>query len=95
MFAVTVTFKIKPEHWETFMKAMKANANASKNLEEGCRQFDVCSDAQRPYEVFLYELYDDAAAFDTHLRTDHYLDFSNIVAEMVEDKSVATYGSVA
>lgn len=95
MFAVTVTFKINPGNWDAFLEALKANANASKTLEKGCRQFDVCTDPLLPFEAFLYELYDDEAAFDTHHNTDHYIAFSNKVADMVVDKTVITYRSVA
>ena len=86
MFAVVVTFQIKPEHWNGFLVAMITNARASKELEPGCRQFDVCTDESRPHEVFLYEIYDDETA--------HFKEFAAISADMIADKSVITYGSV-
>ncbi|WP_136656779.1 putative quinol monooxygenase [Nitratireductor sp. XY-223] len=94
MFAVTVTFRIKPEHWQPFLSAVQTNAEASRDGEEGCRRFDVCTDADRPGEVFLYELYDDEAAFEIHHGTEHYAVFSEAVADLVEDKAVVTYRSV-
>lgn len=94
MFAVVVTFRIKPEHWNGFLVAMITNARASKELEPGCRQFDVCTDENRPHEVFLYEIYDDEAAFEVHQQTAHFKEFAAISADMIADKSVITYGSV-
>ncbi|MEM7522936.1 MAG: antibiotic biosynthesis monooxygenase [Pseudomonadota bacterium] len=38
--------------------------------------------------MFLYEVYDDAAAFDAHLASDHFKDFDAAVAPMVAAKTV-------
>ncbi|WP_419913103.1 putative quinol monooxygenase [Hoeflea sp.] len=94
MYAVTVTFRIKPEHWQPFLSAVRTNASASIENEAGCQRFDVCTDPDRPHEVFLYEIYDDEAAFETHHGTDHYAVFSEAAADMVESKAVITYRSV-
>ena len=42
-----------------------ANARASVEHEPGCSQFDVCVDPKDKSRIFLYEIYDDRAAFDT------------------------------
>ncbi|WP_282047222.1 putative quinol monooxygenase [Roseibium album] len=94
MFAVTVQFQIRDGMFETFMPLMIENAKASLEGEPGCRQFDVCSDPDRPNEVFLYEIYDDAAAFQAHLKTPHFQAFDVQVAPMISEKSVATYAKV-
>jgi autoinducer 2-degrading protein len=75
MFAVTVNFVIKPEHIENFSKVMKAQAQNSLNREVGCHQFEVCFGPKDRSRVFLYELYTDKAAFEEHLKTDHFLNF--------------------
>jgi (4S)-4-hydroxy-5-phosphonooxypentane-2,3-dione isomerase len=41
--------------------------------------------------VFLYELYDDKAAFDAHLKTPHFLSFDARVRDWVERKAVGTW----
>ena len=94
MYAVTVTFTITPDRRDAFLHAVLDNA-ATSRLEAGCRQFDVCTDAERPDEVFLYELYDDSAAFDSHLQSAHFVGFAAHVEDMVVDKTVRTYGRVA
>ncbi|GAA0780485.1 antibiotic biosynthesis monooxygenase [Roseibium denhamense] len=95
MFVVTVTFQLKPGQKKVFLPLMTENAEASLREEPGCRQFDVCTDPDRPEEVFLYEIYDDAAAFQVHLETEHFLAFDRKIAGMVADKSVKTYRKVA
>ncbi|WP_421982012.1 putative quinol monooxygenase [Roseibium sp.] len=95
MFAVTVRFEIRDGMFETFMPLMLDNAKASLQEEPGCHQFDVCTDPGRPGEVFLYEIYNDAEAFQVHLKTPHFLAFDAQVSTMIADKSVATYSKVS
>lgn len=94
-FGVCVTFEIKPGHREAFMPLMLANARASLADEAGCLQFDVLTDPARPGEVFLYELYTNRAAFDTHLGTPHFLRFRDAVARMISGKTERTYSEVS
>jgi quinol monooxygenase YgiN len=39
----------------------------------------------------LYEIYDDAPAFDRHLASDHFRDFDAVVAPWVRTKKVETW----
>lgn len=94
MFVVTVNFEIKVEHIELFMEAMLRQARNSLENEEGCLQFDVCRDRKNENRVFLYEVYTDAAAFDEHLKTAHFLDFDKTVAPWTESKSAEQWDRV-
>lgn len=94
MFAVVVEFTVKPEHTSAFLRLVEENAAASLNTEPGCKQFDVASDPLRPGDVFLYELYEDAAAFAAHLKTPHFANFEQATADMVAQKSVKTFARV-
>lgn len=93
-YGVCVTFTIHPDKHAAFMPLMLANARASLADEPGCLQFDVLTDPARPGEVFLYELYDDRAAFDAHLASAHFLRFREAVAEMIAEKRETTYEQV-
>ena len=86
---VTVVFRAKPEHRDAFRKAMVENATASRTREPGCRQFDVCEKADG--EVFLYEVYDDEAAFKAHLASDHFLRFNATVTPWLAEKRIVAY----
>jgi quinol monooxygenase YgiN len=88
MCIVTVEFEISAEHRDKFMRRMIANAAESKRLEPGCRQFDVCADPQKPTSIFLYEVYDDRSAFDTHLKMDHFLSFDAATKDWIRSKTV-------
>ncbi len=88
MYVVTVSFVVKPVHLQDFMQALLANARTSLSVEPGCRQFDVCVDPRNRCCVFLYEVYDDAAAFQAHLAAPHYAAFAHSSAGWVESKTV-------
>ena len=94
MFAVIVELKIKPGQSDAFMPLMRANAAASLREEPGCRQFDVCLDEDAASRVWLYEVYDDAAAFQAHLKTAHFKEFDESTTEMISDKRVSTAARV-
>lgn len=76
------------------MPLMRNNARASLAEEPECHRFDICTDAARPGEVLLFELYSDTDAFAAHLQTAHYRDFDAATAAMIDDKRVMTYGKV-
>ena len=88
MFVVCVEFEIMPRHLDDFLVAMRKNAAQSHALEAGCQQFDVCQDQQKPNTIFLYEIYDDAAAFEAHKAAPHYHEFNHSIDGMVVKKSV-------
>ncbi len=94
MYAVVVTFEIKPGHIDEFMPLMLENASTSLAEEDACKRFDVCTDPSRPNEVYLYELYADRAGFDTHLTASHFKAFDAKVAPMIAAKQVRTYEKV-
>ncbi len=91
MHVVIVFFEAKPAHVSEFRQALLINARKSLSDEPGCRQFDVASDPLDECGFFLYEIYDDEAAFKAHLATDHYLIFNEAVAPWVASKRVLSY----
>lgn len=95
MFVVTVNFVAKAEHEDAFRTAVLAQAENSVTREAGCRAFDVASPGPGSGEFFLYELYDDEAAFQAHQQTAHFIDFGDKTKDMVESKTVATYGMIS
>ena len=88
MLAVCVDFEIDPESLDAFLPIMQKNASVSLANEVGCHQFDITQDPQSPTKIFLYELYDDAVAFEMHKQSRHYLEFNDATSGMVDKKSV-------
>ena len=67
------------------------NARASREIEPGCRQFDVCCDPADPQMFYLYEVYKDKAAFEAHCRTKHFLEMDALTGNWVQSKVVHRY----
>ncbi len=95
MYAVVVTFQITQGDMAAFLPLMHQNAAMSLKHEDGCHRFDVCTDPERPDEVFLYELYTDEAAFDVHRSTAHFASFGTQAGSMIAAKEVRTYQDVS
>jgi autoinducer 2-degrading protein len=95
VYVIVVDFTIKPEHVAAFRTAIVENARLSRESEPGCRQFDVCVDPEDATRIFLYELYDDEAAFQAHLKTAHFLEFDRASAPWVAAKSARALARAA
>ena len=88
MLAVCVDFEIDLTSLDAFLIIMMKNASDSLANEVGCHQFDVAQDQQNPTKIFLYELYDDAAAFEMHKKASHYLELNDAISGMVNKRSI-------
>ena len=93
-FVIVVDFKIKPGEMKAFRRLIDDNAKASVQDEPGCRRFDVLANRKDADRVLLYEIYDDRAAFDAHLKTKHFAVFNDASATLVADKTVYEYDLV-
>lgn len=75
---VLVEFRLRPGAADAFWPIVMANARASVRDEPGCRRFDVMTPENRadPDTIWLYEIYDDEAAFAAHLASPHFKEFA-------------------
>lgn len=89
MYLVAVTFRIRPERADDFLARVQQQATDSLT-ESGCQRFDVWQSPTGPATVFLYEIYDDRAAFDVHLDSEHFRAFDAEVSPWITDKTVET-----
>ncbi len=92
MYCVTVLFEVRPDRYEAFRSRVVRQANDSIEQESGCHRFDVWTDPARSQQVYLYEIYEDRAAFDAHLQSKHFKAFDQEVADWVTDKQVVLWG---
>jgi quinol monooxygenase YgiN len=86
-----VELDIVPAEFDKFKAAILANAAASVK-EPGCRQFDVLLEESNPHHVFLYEVYDNAAALEAHRATAHFKTYAATTGPMIA-KRVARHMS--
>lgn len=92
MFAVWVTFRVNSGRMSDFMALMRAQARNSVANEIGCMRFDVLKPREGADTVNLYEVYEDENAFEHHLESDHFLDFRDRTAGMVEGFEIIRLG---
>lgn len=88
-----VDFRLRAGTFDRFRKLIVENARASLRDEAGCRQFDVVIPSGDADRIVLYEIYDDAAAFEVHKKTAHFAQFDRESAPFVSAKTV-TLGRV-
>ena len=87
-YVILVDFLLKPGSKTEFRRAIDINARASCTTEQGCRQFDVVEATDDPDRILLYEIYDDRAAFELHLKTPHLAAFESASKNLVTKKTV-------
>jgi (4S)-4-hydroxy-5-phosphonooxypentane-2,3-dione isomerase len=93
-YVITVDFRLHPGGRGAFRRLIDENARASVRDEPGCRRFDVLEPKGDADRIFLYEIYDDRAAFEAHLKTPHFASFSRESEPLVIDKKVFEYDLV-
>ncbi len=91
MFSLTVQLEVRAEDREEFLAAITENAAASVRDEPGCHRFDVCAVEGDGTRFVLYELYDDAEAFEAHKGAPHFAAWRQ-VADRVLVSQVNTRG---
>jgi autoinducer 2-degrading protein len=62
---------VQAERVDAFIDAVALDGIGSTHEEPGCLRFDVYQNVNDPTELYLYEVYANAAAFDYHRGTPH------------------------
>jgi quinol monooxygenase YgiN len=81
-FVNAVDLDIVPAERANYLAAILENGAAAAK-EPGCRRFDIVNLASDPNHFFLYEVYDDEAAFKAHRASDHFKKYAEVTAKMV------------
>lgn len=95
MFAVSVTFTAQPSKIEQLRHLLTEHAARTLRNEAGCRRFDIGTNADRPDEVFLYELYEDEAAFRVHSDAPYLADFFDEAKDLIASKQASRWNIVS
>ena len=81
MYIIVAPIQIKEGHKEEFIKALLEDAQGSVRDEPGCLRFDVVQDGGEPNRIWLYEVYQDEAAFQAHTQAPHFLKWRDTVRD--------------
>jgi (4S)-4-hydroxy-5-phosphonooxypentane-2,3-dione isomerase len=74
-YVVVVDYTADAQNFAALKSLIEAVAQASMG-EPGCRRFDIVQPAASPNHLLLYEIFDDAAAFQAHAATPHFKQFA-------------------
>ena len=74
MICIGVTYTFPSERVDEARKTL-AIVEREANREPGCRMFVVHQSNDDPRVFFLYEQYDDQAAFAAHQQTPHFTEY--------------------
>jgi autoinducer 2-degrading protein len=87
-YVIVVDFRINEGAKPEFRRLIDVNARDSCKHEPGCRRFDVLEFPDDADRILLYEIYDDRAAFDFHVKSPHFQLFNKASAPLVREKKV-------
>lgn len=85
MYIIVAPIQIKEGHKAAFIEAMLDDARGSVNNEPGCLRFDVIQDGADANRIWLYEVYEDEAAFQAHLQAPHFITWRDTVKDLMEE----------
>ncbi|MGA2892173.1 MAG: putative quinol monooxygenase [Xanthobacteraceae bacterium] len=94
LYINAVDLDIQPGQIDNFLALLKTNGAAAVK-EPGCREFNITVSQKDPNHVFIFEVYDNAAALETHRATDHFKSYAAATKDMVAKRDVRAMSSVA
>ena len=84
MFILHVHVHVKPGHDDDFIKAVRENAEKSRQ-EPGVLRFDVVQQQGDPMRFILIEIYKTEEDAGRHKETEHYLKWRDTVADWMAE----------
>jgi quinol monooxygenase YgiN len=85
---LAVTYVVKPGSEEAAAEHFRALVEGSR-AEPGCRTYTVHRAIDDPRTFFIYELYDDMAALETHRTSPHFLEHGRGGVQPLAERRVA------
>jgi len=76
--------EIYPEYLEAYKKALAVHAKAAVKLEPGVLCLQAVFDKEKPTSVTVFEVYSNEEAYQSHLKTPHFLTYKNGTLKMVK-----------
>ena len=90
-FAIIVEFELLEGSFDIFHQEVLRNGESSRRKEPGCQCFDILIPNKEENRITLYETYDDEAAFQQHLQSTHFKEFSDRVSGLVTDRKLTKF----
>jgi quinol monooxygenase YgiN len=83
MLVVTTIFEVEADSLDVFRAAMSRQAEITRTREIGCHRYDISFDPKIATRCLTYSIFEDEAAYEHHLATDHFRTFDDLIFERV------------
>ena len=94
LYINAVDLDIQPGQIDQYLALLKVNGAASVK-EPGCHEFNITVSQKDPNHVFIFEVYDNAAAVEAHRATDHFKTYAAATKDMIVKRDARALSSVA
>ena len=91
---MTADFEIAATDFDKYLALAKENAAASIK-DPGCHEFNIAVSPKNPNHVYIFEIWENAAALDAHRATDHLKAYLSATKDMVAKRDITPMWSVA
>lgn len=88
---------VDPQHLDPYLQALHKQMSSAVRLEKGVLSYHAVADKANPARITILEVYADTAAYESHIRTPHFLEYKERVKdwvrglELVDVQTVAVY----
>lgn len=79
---------VTPVQIDSFKAAAIQNMQSTLDQEEGALEFHALLKRDHPGQVFVFEIYKNKDAYETHVQSPHYKQFGAKVESMINDKAL-------
>lgn len=76
---------VVPERLSEYNSYLKEGAEAAMSLEPGVIKIYAVAEKDTPHKITILEIYADRAAYESHLKTTHFMKYKQGTLDMVED----------
>jgi autoinducer 2-degrading protein len=91
---LVVEYDIVPAEIDKYLAAVK-EVGAASVKEPDFRQLSITISQKDPNHVLLFEAWDNAAAHAAHVTTDHFKKYQATTGNMIANRNMRTFSSVA
>lgn len=95
LYVNAVDIDVVPGEIDHYLAALKENAAAAVKQEPGCHVFNITVSQKDPNHVFIFEVYDSAAALEAHRASDHFKKYAAITKDMIAKREARALSTVA
>lgn len=84
MYGGLARFVVKPGKREEFLELLRWEAQVARDGEPGTLRLDVWEAEGEPGAVYVYEVFQDAGAFEVHVRNAPATKFRQVMSSVIE-----------